>query len=134
MRSSTLKVISTGMKIHENSHIKKCEVLRKKNLFYQIRSLLRLRGSRGLSPYSSSAKLADEDDLWQMYLLHALSSSKYRILPPISDYSYFALPFHLQQCLQNVLCPLWVHHCATDMTCKNTISQRVSVSNSLSHI
>ncbi|MPC45282.1 hypothetical protein E2C01_038978 [Portunus trituberculatus] len=52
----------------------------------QMMSLPRLRGSGDFSPYASSAEWA--------------------------DYS-FALPCQLQQCLQNVLGPLWVRHCAS---------------------
>ncbi|MPC99511.1 hypothetical protein E2C01_094930 [Portunus trituberculatus] len=96
-------------------------------------SLPRLRDSRDFSPYSSSAEWADEALLcrsvafspafliasrffntvqtvdWarpKTYLLPALSSSEYLILPPMSDYFSFAMPFQLQQCLQNVLGPL----------------------------
>ena len=39
--------------------------------------------------------------------------SKYLILPPMSDYYSFALPFELQHCLHNVLWPLRVRHCAS---------------------
>ena len=70
MHSCTSKVIPTDMKIHENSHIKNVKYCAKeinkisftRHILYQMTSIPRLRGSRDLSPYSSSTMWADEDE------------------------------------------------------------------------